>query len=233
MLKTLRIVIAVLFLLLPQFTHAIDKGFFGNLKPETAEQVLMSFWAPVYYVVSEKHGNLVTSLDKPKPFASHTYKYVIYVFLDKNEALSYQQGLQKQFPERLKILDTNFNRLMVSLYNMRNEPPSEDRTKPDMVIIDTLRPMIPVVEIYVDDQQRPYVHEVGGKKFIPAFMSREGAIEFESLINKSQKAKLIRRGVDFRGHLKFVEQYINTNTPVVTFADQVSRCMGLYLQGRR
>ncbi len=224
----LRVCILAIALSLSQTSSAIDKGFFGGLKPETAEKVLMSFWAPVYYVVTEKGTNVAASLQEKKPYASHAYPHAILLFIEESDAKSYGQFLQKTAPERLGMKASNLNRIMAALYKARMDPPSNDGNKPDVVIVDTLQPIIPVIEMFVDQQQRPYVHELRGKQFIPAFMSRDGANAFEATVNAAGKGKYSRRGIDFRSHLKIVESFVNTNTPVVTFANDSARSMSAY-----
>ncbi len=222
--------VCAVMMLLSQPAFAIDRGFFGGLKPETAERVLMSFWAPLFYVVSEKGGSVIASIQERKPYTSHLYKHAALLFIEEKEAWSYQRHLQKTSPERLGLKGTNLNRILVHLYQTRNEPPSNDKAKPDMVIVDTIQPIIPVIEVFFDEQQRPYVHELRGKKFIPAFMSRDGAIAFETTVGGSKKGKFSRRGVDFRSHLKFIESYVGTDTPVVTFANEAPKSMNLYVE---
>ena len=221
--------VCALALLVSHPAFAIDRGFLGGLKPETAERVLMSFWAPLFYVVSDKGGSVIASIQEKKPYTSNMYKHAALLFIEEKEATSYGQYLQKSSSERLGLKGTNLNRILVHLYQTRNDPPSNDKAKPDMVIVDTIQPIIPVIEVFVDEQQRPYVHELRGKKFIPAFMSRDGANAFETTVSASKRAKLSRRGVDFRSHLKFIETYIGTDTPVVTFANDVPKSMNLYV----
>ena len=156
--------------------------------------------------------------------------HVILLFIEEGDVKSFGQFLQKSAPERLGMKASNLNRIMVGLYQQKNTPPSTDKSKPDMVIVDTLQPIIPVVETFVDQSQKPFVHEVRGKKFIPAFMSREGANAFEATVNAAGKGKYSRRGIDFRSHLKFVETYVNTNTPVITFANDSAKSMSLYAE---
>lgn len=209
---------------------AIDKYFLDDLKPESAEKVLMSFRAPVFYLVTEKGANLVQAIKEKTPYVSHAYQHAILIFVEEKDARSYGQFLQKSAPERLGLKGSNLNRILVGIYRVKNEPPSSDGRKPDMVIVDTFQPAIPLIEMFVDQQQRPYVHELRGKAFIPAFMSREEAAAFETTVNAAGKGIYSRRGVDFRSHLKIVETYINTETPVVTFANRSLESMNLYAE---
>lgn len=206
---------------------AIDKDYLQGLQAEKAERVLASFHAPLYYVVGDKDANALASITQKNHYASRPYQYATLLFVDEKEAREYVQHLQKTTPVLLKTKATNLNRILLHMYKTRHEAPSTQRDQPDMVIVDTLLNSGALVYTFVDDEQRPYVHEVKGKKFIPAFMQNEAANAFQAKLRAVHKTKYVRQGVDFKAHLRQVESYLASATPVLTFGADAEANMAL------
>jgi len=209
---------------------AIDKDYFSGIKTETAEAVLMSFLSPAYFVVRDGGGELASSVKERNMFASMPYPHASLLFLKERDAILYIRVLQESAPQRFGIKTTNLNRIMVAQYASRGKPVSDDVNKPDFVIVDTLsKSPVLIVDTFVDDMQQPFIYEKNGKKFIPAFLTHDIAIAFEPTVNAAGRGKYSRRGIDFRSHLLFVERYVKSDTPVITFGEDAQKLMDYYI----
>jgi hypothetical protein len=222
--------LVVLAMLTSHASYAIDKGFFSGLKPESAERVLMSFQSPLYFPSGERSGELVASINVPKPYASSTYEFVILMFLTRDDAAAYLRILMKTAPERLGYRGTNMNRIMVAQYKKLGQPNSNNRNEADFVIVDAFLQLMLVVQTIYDEKLQPYVYEYKGKRFIPSFLHEKDAIAFQEMLQTSGKGKMRRVGVDFRSHLKFVEGLIDSDAPVITFGEDFQKYMDNYVE---
>jgi len=222
-------VACLLLAVLPMEAGAIDKGHFTQLKPDTAEQVLLSFQGPAYYLATEPGGNQVgESFDRQPPFASLPFKHAVLLFLDRSEAGAWAQLAWEDRRARYGIREVDLKRILLDQYKTVKDPVSSNPQKPDLIVIESLTAP-PVVDTFVHAKTRqPFVYQAQGRAFIPAFFSRTDATAFESKVKAAGKGSFVRQGLDIRSHLALVERYVRSATPVITFGYDAPRWMQRY-----
>lgn len=210
---------------------AIDKGDFNKLHPETAERVLMSFESQVYYIISESGDSNVTKFGDEKPaFTSLPVKQALLLFVNPAEAAEWANTVAKRTKLRYQVKASNLNRIMVAQYQTLGKPLSTDMQHPDLIIVETMQRVMPVVETLFNAETRePYVMGKPGRQFIPTFLSREDAIAFQASLKAAGLPKFDRVGQDIRSHLAFVESRIDSKTTVITFGYGAKGLIEAYL----
>jgi hypothetical protein len=211
----------------PATAFAVDKDYLESLAPKTAERVLMSFQAPLYYVTYEKGANISVKMTAKESYTSRAYDDAFLLFMDKASINTYKEQALRAFPPNLSIKATHMSRILVHMHTATPNASSDERAKFPMVIH---QPPGHVTSSFADIKGQPYVHEHNGRRFIPAFLTIEQATEFEKAHLLPQKEKLTRVGLDFKTHVLFVESWINSATPIITFGDNATEAMNSYFK---
>ena len=200
--------------------HAIDKGDLKDVPTDVKDRVFGAFTAvPVYYLVTEGGGGLVQRFDPPHPAFRVPMGFVIVLYLDPQAAEEYRRIAEQKDRRRYVIRSSPLDRILLAQYSAIGRPPSDNLEAPDFVVLERLGGL-PVVflEFLMDERSKaPYVASAGGRRFIPAFVSRQEAIEFQQRMEKQTGRAFTRVGQDFRRFLRFVGEHAASETPVAVF----------------
>ncbi len=196
---------------------AIDDGHLAGLKRETAEKVLMSFRAPAFYLVTQKGGELRSSVSAQSHIVTRAHEQTTILFITANDAAEYGRHIMRNgtipSSEQVTVRVTNLNNIMVAIY----------LRQVDFVIMETAKPAVLIITTFVDSNLQHYVHTINGKRFIPAFLTHASAQLFESKYLPA--GKYTRLGIDFLSHLGLIQSHLDTDTPVVTFGEMLDETL--------
>jgi len=203
----------------PSWASAIDKLTFDGLEPAKAERVLMSIQAPLYFPLYQDGGNVIINIGGKTWFApGGPYEAATPLFTRPQRAIAYAQHIGGGARRIGGVKVTNMNRILVAQFATRGVPNSTDSNHPDFVVIDGLHDGLgEQPETLFDAQHKPFVHTLNGRRFVPAFLSANDAIAFVAKLKESGVDGIDRMGLDFHSHLKLVQDYIDSDAPIITF----------------
>jgi len=203
----------------PLCAGAIDKASFDMLDPAKAERVLMSFQSPLYFPLYQDGGNVIVAIGTKTWFApGGPYAAATPLFTRPQRAIAYARLISSPARRIGGVRSTNMNRILAAIYARRGTENSTDQGHPEFVVIDGLQDGMPEQpETLFDAQTKPFVYTLNGRRFVPAFVSASDAIAFVAKLKSAGVEGINRVGLDFRSHLKLVQDYIDTDTPVITF----------------
>ncbi len=204
----------------------IVKESLTDVPPNKKVSIFHAFaQVPLYYLVTDQGDGLAHQYPQeesekfqgllPRPPEG----VVITLYYDQGIANEMKSIVEEKEGRRHLIRTTTLESILNAQYARIGKPPSIDPNNPDpdFLVVDDPSRLATFPEFLMNRVTgKPYVEENSGVRFIPAFIARNlDAIRLQKSLGGEGVYQ--RVGQDFKSFLKFVEEYSESDTPVVVF----------------
>lgn len=217
--------------LLPRMTTSVNAATIVKESlvdvPSDKKDLIFHAFAHVslYYLVTEEGDGLAQQYSQedlgkfpgllPKPPEG----IVITLYYDEKMANEMKSTVEEKEDRPYVIRSTTLEIILNAQYAKIGLSPSMDPSHPtpDFLVVDNPFRLAAFPEFLMNKVTgKPYVEENNGQRFIPAFIAHNtDAIKLQEILGGEGVYQ--RVGQDFKSFLKFVEEYAESDTPVVVF----------------
>ena len=215
----------LLFLIVPQTLWAVDKGHMAVVPKKYVDAVVSAFsQVPAYYLLDAEGNSMVRKYPAKSPEFRAPIRWGLTLYLDPRAAEQYRQASSEATKTQYVIKNTPLSIILLAQYAAKDKPSSKDPTdpthNPDLVFFENVPHRHLTIEYLVEEKSRkPYVARRKGtsEMFVPAFVSRQVAIEAQKKLEKKTKRKYARIGQDFSSFVKTIQSFADKKMPVMVF----------------